>query len=81
MFFLISFAWLVAASFAFVIAILSPNWLAFMPQNSNSTIPVQRGVFWECDLLSSNGTYSTTQCVSIIQQGSSTNTNKWLYRK
>lgn len=78
MFFLISFAWLVAASFAFVIAILSSNWITFTA--SDSTV-IQRGIFYVCNLVSSTNTYMTTQCVSIIQQSSSTDSTKWLYRK
>jgi len=82
MFFLISFSWLVAASFAFVVAILRQYWLTFQMTNSDGTITtVQRGIFYVCNLLSSNNTYQTTQCASIIQQGSSTNTNTWIYRK
>jgi len=79
MFFLISFAWLVAASFAFVLAILTPNWVTFTYPNGNFT--VQRGIFYICDLISSNNTYQTTQCVAMIQQGSSTDSNQWIYRE
>lgn len=81
MFFLLSFAWLVAASFAFVLAILTPNWATFTKTISSNNATIQRGVFWVCDLLSSNDTYQTTRCVSMIQQGSSPEPDKWIYRK
>jgi hypothetical protein len=81
MLFLINFGWLVAASFAFVIAILSPNWLTYTKTDTTGTFTVQRGIFYVCDLLGSNDTYVTTGCVSIIQQGSSTAPNKWIYGK
>jgi hypothetical protein len=83
MFFLINFGCLLAASFAFIIAILTPNWLTFTKSDSNGTATtVQRGIFFVCNLLPSNITYETTQCVSIIQQGSSSiESNKWIYRK
>lgn len=81
MLFLLSFAWLVAASFAFVLAILTPNWLTFATTISNNIATIQRGIFFVCDLLTSNNTYTTTQCVSMIQQRSSTDPNKWIYRK
>jgi len=82
MLFLISFAWLVAGTFAFVLAILTQNWLTFTIVDTGGTIAnVQRGVFWVCNLLQSNATYQTTQCVSMIQQSSSTDPNIWIYRK
>jgi len=82
MFFLISFIWLVAASFAFVLAILTPFWLSFSITDSSGTVTVvQRGIFYICDVLQSNNTYQTTRCVSIIEQGSSPEPNKWTYRK
>jgi hypothetical protein len=81
MLFFISFAWLVAASFAFVLAMLTQNWLTFTIIESGVDITVQRGIFYICNLLESNDTYQTTQCVSIIQQGSSTDPNQWMYRK
>ena len=81
MLFLISFGWLVAASFAFVLAMLTPNWLSLTKTVSGTSVTVQRGVFFVCDLLSSNSTYSTTRCVSILDQKSSTDSTKWMYRK
>jgi hypothetical protein len=81
MLFLISFAWLVAASFAFVLAILTPNWVTFTITESNVTYTVQRGIFYICDLVTISSTSQATQCVAMIQQGSSTDTNKWIYRK
>ena len=81
MFFLLSFAWLVAASFAFLIAILTPNWLSFTITDSTGSVTVQRGIFFMCSLLGSDNTYTTTQCVSMIQQRSSTDPNKWIYGK
>ena len=81
MLFLIAFAWLVAASFAFVLAILSPNWATFV--KSDSTVPyvIERGIFYVCDLLSTNGTSATRRCVAILDQTSTTDANRWIYRK
>jgi len=79
MFFLIAFGWLVAASFAFLLAILTPNWLSFEKTLSATDYTIQRGIFFVCDLLPCNSTYKTTQCVSIIDQTSSTDSNKWMY--
>lgn len=81
MFFFIAFAWLVAASFAFLIAILTPNWLTYAKTLSATDYIVQRGIFYVCDLLQRNSTYETKQCVSMIDQNSSTDSNKWIYGK
>ncbi|CAF5006810.1 unnamed protein product, partial [Rotaria magnacalcarata] len=79
MFFLISFAWFVAASFAFVLAILTPNWLSFTRSGSTSSITVERGVFYVCNWLPNSNAYKSTQCLSIIEQTSSNEQNTWLY--
>ncbi|CAF0724902.1 unnamed protein product [Rotaria sordida] len=76
MFFLISFAWLVTASFAFVLAILTPNWLSFTRSDGNIT---ERGVFYICDSLPNYNDYKVTRCLSMIEQKSSTEPNKWIY--
>lgn len=78
MFFLTSFTWLVAASFAFVLAMLTPNWLSFQKQNSTGNI-TERGIFYVCDLLSNTTGYKTTRCLSILEQNSSNNSNTWIY--
>lgn len=81
MLFLIGFAWLVAASFAFVLAMLTPNWVTFTKSDSSGSFTVQRGIFYVCDLLSSNQTFTTKRCVAMIDQTSSTDVNRWIYRK
>lgn len=82
MLFLIAFAWLVAASFAFVLAILTPNWATFTKSESNGVnYTIQRGIFYVCDLLSNNGTHVTRRCVAMLDQTSSTDANRWIYRK
>ncbi|CAF0733911.1 unnamed protein product [Rotaria sp. Silwood1] len=79
MLFLISFAWLVAASFAFVLAILTPNWLSFIPSEEPESITVERGIFYICNSSQIGNGYKITQCLSIIEQKSSSNRNTWLY--
>jgi hypothetical protein len=80
MFFLIGFGWHVAASFAFLLAILSPNWITLQTVQSTGIVPVQRGIFYVCDLVAQNAIYQTTQCVSIINLDSSINSiNRWNY--
>jgi hypothetical protein len=82
MFFLIGFGWHVAASFAFLLAILTPNWLTVQTLPSAGNVIVQRGIFYVCDLLAQNLTYQTTRCVSIIDVDPSINgTNRWNYSK
>ncbi len=83
MFFLIAFAWHVAASFAFVIAILSPNWLYINTYSTYSgNITIERGIFYVCDLLSTTNPYVTTGCASIIKLDPSTNlSGRWNYSK
>jgi len=83
MFFLVGFAWHVAASFAFVIAILSPNWITIKTYSTFSgNITIHRDVFYVCDYLSTNSPYVTTSCVSIIDLDGSTNSNsRWNYSK
>ena len=77
MFFLISFVSLVAASFAFVLAILTPNWSTFIATSQNVT--VQRGIFFLCDYLGESNKIEATACASILQQNSSFAPNKWKY--
>ncbi len=82
MFFLISFGWHVAASFAFLLAILSPNWLTVQTIQSSNTITVQRGIFYVCDLLSQNTSFQTTQCASIIKLDPTiVSPGRWYYSK
>lgn len=82
MFFLIGFGWHVAASFAFLLAILSPNWLTVQTTPSRGNVIVQRGIFYVCDLVTKNDTYQTTQCASIIDLDPSTNSSgRWNYSK
>ncbi|CAF1930951.1 unnamed protein product [Rotaria magnacalcarata] len=66
MFFLIGFGWHVAASFAFLVAILSPNWIAFQLTTSSDNTNVQRGIFYVCELLSKTSIYELIQCTSVI---------------
>ncbi|CAM2723565.1 unnamed protein product [Rotaria socialis] len=68
-----------AASFAFVLAILTPNWLSFTRSGSTSNITVERGVFYVCNWLPNSNAYKSTQCLSIIEQTSSNEPNTWLY--
>ncbi|CAF1312956.1 unnamed protein product [Adineta steineri] len=80
MFFLIGFGWHVAASFAFVLAILSPNWLTVQTVPSLGSFQIQRGVFYVCDLVAQNSTFTTTRCASIIGVDSSLiSTGRWNY--
>jgi hypothetical protein len=85
MLFLIGFGWLVAASFAFLLAILTPNWVTVQPVSSVATsgsVNVQIGIFYVCNLLEQDSTYQIVQCASIIGVGSSTNsTGMWDYSK
>lgn len=81
MLFLIGFAWLVAASFAFVLAMLTPNWVTFTKTDSSGSLAVQRGIFYICDVLFSNQTHSTQRCVAMIDQTSTTDSQRWIYRK
>jgi hypothetical protein len=79
MFFLIGFGWHVAASFAFILAILTPNWITFQTSVLDGNGTVQRGIFYVCDLISSNVSYTTTGCISILQQTQTTDPFKWRY--
>jgi hypothetical protein len=82
MFFLIGFGWHVAASFAFLLAILTPNWLTVQTIPSSGNIIVQRGIFYVCDLISQNNTFQTTQCASIINLNPTINVpGQWNYSK
>ena len=76
---LLSFVLFVAASFGFVLAILSPNWLSFDKFGSDINVTVERGMFYVCNVTSSDKIYKTSQCVAMIEQKSSTNTEMWLY--
>jgi hypothetical protein len=79
---LIGFGWHVAASFAFLLAILSPNWLTVQTVPSSGNVIVQRGVFYVCDSLSQNNTFQTTLCASIINLDPSINSpGRWYYSK
>lgn len=80
MFFLVAFAWHVAASFAFLLAILSPKWLSVQTVPALGNIPIERGIFYVCDVLSKNSTYQTSRCASIIALDPSTNSSgRWHY--
>lgn len=80
MLFLVAFGWHVAASFAFLLAILSPNWIAVQMQPTSRNLQVQRGVFFVCDYLGRDATFETTQCASIIGANESYNsTSRWNY--
>jgi hypothetical protein len=82
MFFLIGFGWLVAASFAFLLAILSPNWITVQTVPSLGSVDVLRGIFYVCNLITEDITYETVQCASIIGINSSINsTGFWDYSK
>lgn len=77
MLFLISFFWFVVASFAFVLAILFPNWAQIQTKTGNQT--VQRGIFFSCELLGKNETFEHTVCLPLIQQTKSIEPHKWTY--
>lgn len=79
MLFLISFFWFVVASFAFVLAILFPNWAQIQTKTGNQT--VQRGIFFSCELLGKNETFEHTVCLPLIQQTKSIEPHKWTYGK
>ena len=71
MLFLIAFGLHVAASFAFLLAILSPNWLAVQTTPALGSVTIQRGIFHVCDLITKNTTHQTTRCASILNLDSS----------
>ena len=79
MFFLIAFGWLVAASFAFVLAILTPNWITIQTLVSTKNVTVHRGVFYVCDLVSTDSPFETKRCTSILEQTKSFEPFKWRY--
>jgi hypothetical protein len=82
MLFLIGFGWHVAASFAFLLAILSPNWLTVQTVPSLGGVIVQRGIFYVCDLVAQVSPYQTTSCASIINLSSWMNSpGRWQYSK
>ncbi|UJR13462.1 hypothetical protein I4U23_000476 [Adineta vaga] len=81
MFFLITFGWHVAASFAFLLAILTPNWITVQILPTWKNLFLQRGIFYVCDLTGKNSTYETTQCTSIIGIDTTMNsTGRWDYK-
>ena len=80
MLFLVSFGWHVAASFAFLLAILSPNWIAVQMLPASRNVQLQRGIFFVCDFIGRDVTYEWTQCASIIGVNQSYNsTSRWNY--
>ncbi|CAF0759040.1 unnamed protein product [Adineta ricciae] len=80
MFFLIAFAWHVAASFAFVLAILTYNWITVQILPVSANLFLQQGVFYVCTLTGKNSTYTNTQCASIIGIDPAINsTGRWDY--
>lgn len=82
MLFLIGFVWHVAASFAFLLAILTPNWVTVTTVPSAGNVTLQRGIFYVCDLVSKNATHETARCASIIDLDPSINsTVRWNYSK
>jgi hypothetical protein len=82
MFFLIGFGWHVAASFAFILAILTQNWITVQTDPALGSVIIQRGIFYVCDLVSENTSYQTTSCTPIINLDSSINSpGRWYYSK
>ncbi|CAF2334980.1 unnamed protein product [Rotaria sp. Silwood2] len=79
MLFLISFAWLVAASFAFFLAILTPNWLSFTWPGVDGNTRVERGIFYVCNSSQIDNDYKITRCLSMIEQKSVIESNIWIY--
>jgi hypothetical protein len=79
MFFLIGFGWHVAASFAFLVAILNPNWITIQTVTTTGIAIVQRDIFYVCYLVAQDPTYQTTQCASIINLDSSITSTIWKY--
>jgi len=79
MFFLISFGWHVAASFAFLVAILNPNWITIQTVTTTGIVNVQRDIFYVCYVVGQDATYQTTQCASIINLDSSITSTIWKY--
>lgn len=65
MFFLVAFAWLVAASFGFLLAILSPAWVQTSAKLANRTFDARIGIFHICEFVDGNATYQTHRCVSL----------------
>lgn len=70
MFFLIGFIWHVAASFAFLIAILTSNWLTLSNVTGSPNGNVQRGIFYVCDVVTTTSISQTTYCTSILDASS-----------
>lgn len=80
MLFLLAFALHVAASFAFLLAILSPAWLTIRTTSIFGTLVVERGIFYICDILQTNATHQTSSCASILNFDSSINSpHRWNY--
>ncbi|CAF3925820.1 unnamed protein product, partial [Rotaria sp. Silwood1] len=75
MLFLIGFAWHVAASFAFLLAILTSNWATYQVSTVTfGNITVQHGIFYVCEPVLKIGIYETARCVSVIDIDPSNNT-------
>lgn len=79
MLFLHSYLWFVAASFAFVLAILTPHWVTVQTKIDN--VRVQRGVFYSCDFIGKTNFAEATNCTSLLEQRRSIDSNKWTYGK
>ena len=80
MLFLLAFALHVAASFAFLLAILSPAWLTIRTTPELGNLVIQRGIFYVCDVLGKNTTHQTSRCASILNLDSSINSpHRWNY--
>jgi hypothetical protein len=63
--FFASFVVLTAASFAFLLAILSPHWTTIELNKSNVNVTVERGIFHICELLFKNSTSTITKCTPM----------------
>lgn len=80
MLFLLAFALHVAASFAFLLAILSPAWLTVRTTPQLGNLVIERGIFYVCDIWNKNSTHQTSQCASILNLDSSINSlHRWNY--
>ena len=67
MLFLLALLWLVAASFAYLLAILTPTWVTIPPTPLTAARTFNLGVFSSCEILSSNATQLTTRCTPFDQ--------------
>ncbi|CAF2854030.1 unnamed protein product [Rotaria sp. Silwood2] len=74
MIFLIGFSWHVAASFAFLLAILTSNWATYQIITSSGNTTVQHGIFYVCEPVLKTSIYETTRCLSVIDIDPSNNT-------